>query len=773
MSAQLPHHFPHGAAVEDLLRFTELVFGYCEGQVAVRMLRETGTPDAPPRSLFLSANGDLQGKIAAQVIPAAKDTRGLYVVPCTVKDPGNARADNLFQTCVIPCDLDHGDIAAKQAHLERHLGPASMVVLSGGRTEQGQSKRHLYWRLNEACRGTDLDKVVEMRLRIIAAVAADRAFEKLTQPIRVAGSIHGKNGKQTPVQIEAVRAREYDLDELLEAAMLMPLLPGLTPSNATPQPNRPMVSFEERQTRQVRAGGADVENRYEAISGTIGHWIRQVRLGNVTLEDSKQAVADYNVAMVVPPWEADRIAREFDALLALDRDNYADIWRHDGRSENSSGALIAAPDHSEDALAEAFVAQHGADWRYVAPWGSWFHWTGTHWEVDETQQVQDEIRGICRMGARDLKPGEACRIASARTIKAVARIASSDRRVALGTSEWDTHPDLLNTPAGTINLETGEIVAARREHHLTQITGASPGPTAPAWMVFLGQITGGDRELMDYLARVCGYWMTGDTSEQAFFFFHGDGSNGKSVFIRTIASALGSYAATAALDTFTVGRTNSHPTDLAGLRGKRLVTVTETEQGRFWAESRIKTITGGEPIRARLLYRDFFEFLPSFKLVVVGNHRPQLTSVGPAMRRRLQMVPFAVTIPEDRRDRTMAERLERELDGVLGWILAGYKDWKQKGLAPPDSVVRASEDYFSDEDLIGQWIGEQCVVGARCSAPAKVLYDSWSTWADGNGVERGSKKLFGEALRSRNFVSKHTRAGSLWLGLSLRRTAGV
>ena len=617
----------------------------------------------------------------------------------------------------------------------------------------------------------ELEKVIRTRSCIVAAVAADKAFERLTQPIRIAGSIHGKNGLRSPVRIEATSNVEYDLDEFLDAATTMPSLPGLPSKNPSNQPDARRVTFGQRQIRRVHAGGTDIENRFEAVSGTIGHWVRQARIGNVSVDEARASVADYNVAMVVPPWSKERLAREFEALLARDRKNYAAEWKK-SRSAEATQSDQTAPEHSEDAIAVRFVAQHGNDWRFVAAWNRWLKWTGTHWVPDDTQQVQDLVRSVCRQSCLDLKPAEARRIASARTINAVRGIASTDRSVAVGVDVWDSHPGILNTPGGTIDLETGEISAAKRDHYLTQITAASAGSVPAIWVDFLDQITGGDPALLAYLARVCGYCLTGETSEQAFFFFHGDGGNGKSVFIQTIAKALGSYAATAPLDTFTVNRNNAHPTDLAGLRGKRLVTITETEQGRSWAESRIKSITGGDPIRARFMHRDFFEFLPSFKLIVVGNHRPQLTSVGAAMRRRLQLVPFAITVPENERDKNLANKLENNLDGILAWILDGYHDWRSQGLSPPDSVIRASEDYFHDEDLVGQWIQEQCVTGANRSATSRSLFENWSRWAGAQGVERGSTKLFGEALRSRNFVPKHSRTGNLWHGLALRCRAG-
>ncbi|SMX37443.1 phage/plasmid primase, P4 family [Maliponia aquimaris] len=777
MTAPFTGPEPDHQHLRDLQIHLTMLFGYCEGFVAVRMLRETGTGDAKPQSRYLPVDSGLYDSLRDLVGPAARDQRGLYVVPCTVRAPGSAKAGDIFETCAIPVDLDKGNVEAKRKHLEHHLGLATEVVTSGGRTPEGQAKLHLYWRLTEACSGAELEKVVEIRQLMIAAVDADASFQKLTQPIRVPGSIHGKNGVRTWVAIETSTGWEYDLDEMLEDARRMPRMPGLPPHIDTGKPWGTGPTVEELQKSRVRAGYEDDLSRYEALSKVIGHWVRLARLGQCSVEEAWAAVVDYNQACIVPPWPSERLKREFDALLGLDQRNHRADWDQRQASdeetgdENKGGAEAARaepPAGSEDALAGSFVEEFGPQWRYVAPWGKWLHWDGRTWSTDETQSVVHQIRGVVRKETVGLKPRDAQKLATNRTFRAVERIASSDRRIASRPSDWDAHDALLNTPSGVIDLQTGEILPHDPSLLLTQATGASPGGQCPTWMRFIDEITGGDAALAAYLARICGYCLTGDTGEQVFFFFHGAGANGKSVFLQTVSRTLGSYAATAPLDSFMIGRGTSHPTDIAGLRGKRLVTVSETEPGRAWAESRIKTITGGDPIRARFLYQDFFEFVPTFKLIVAGNHRPQLTGVGEAMRRRLHLVPFDITIPPDRRDKQLAHRLETELGGVLSWMIAGYHEWQQKGLDAPQRILEASRSYFADEDLVGQWIDEELDIGEDHTATAKALFASWGAWAEANGTDRGSQKTLGEALRSRGFENGRSRAGWFWRGLAVR-----
>ena len=187
-------------------------------------------------------------------------------------------------------------------------------------------------------------------------------------------------------------------------------------------------------------------------------------------------------------------------------------------------------------------------------------------------------------------------MASKLTVAAVERLIQSDRRHAAIAEQWDADLWLLNTPAGTVDLRTGEMCEHKREHYITMLTAAGPGDNCWLWVRFLERITDGDTELQSFLQRVIGYCLTGSTREHALFFMFGTGANGKSVFLSTIAALLSDYAKTAPVSIFTASNTEQHPTDLAGLRGARFVTAIETEDGRWWAEARIKSLTGGDEI---------------------------------------------------------------------------------------------------------------------------------------------------------------------------------
>jgi putative DNA primase/helicase len=267
------------------------------------------------------------------------------------------------------------------------------------------------------------------------------------------------------------------------------------------------------------------------------------------------------------------------------------------------------------------------------------------------------------------------------------------------------------------------------------------------WLKFLARVTDGDRALQDYIQRLLGYALTGLTIEHALFFLYGTGANGKSVLMSTVAGILGSYHQTAPIETFTASTTDRHPTELAGLRAARLVTAVETEEGRRWAESKIKMLTGGDKISARFMRQDFFEFTPQFKLVIAGNHKPGLRSVDEAIRRRFNLLPFTVTIPSDQRDLTLAEKLRDEWPGILQWMIDGCIEWQEHKLAPPESVSTATAAYLESEDAIAAWIDDCADRDPNAWESSNSLFASWMTRANKTGEYVGSQKRFVQALR--------------------------
>jgi putative DNA primase/helicase len=212
---------------------------------------------------------------------------------------------------------------------------------------------------------------------------------------------------------------------------------------------------------------------------------------------------------------------------------------------------------------------------------------------------------------------------------------------------------------------------------------------------------------------------------------------------------LGDYHRTAPIETFIASFNERHPTDLAGLHGARLVSAIETEEGRRWDESKLKALTGGDPVSARFMRQDFFEYVPQFKLIIAGNHRPALRSVDEAIRRRLYLIPWNIVIQPAERDKTLGEKLRKEWPGILAWAVQGCMRWQRHGLAPPMAVTNATEAYMDAENAFANWLDEYCELDANAWEKTQTLFAGWKTYCDKTGEYLGNMKRFAQTLELR------------------------
>jgi len=418
-----------------------------------------------------------------------------------------------------------------------------------------------------------------------------------------------------------------------------------------------------------------------------------------------------------------------------------------------SGELSPA---AEESLALAYAERHTHELRYVAAWGRWMRYDGTRWDIDDTLHAFDRARTICREVAVDCDNAKvATAIASAKTVAAVERLAKADRRLAATADQWDTCPWSLHEDCTTIDLRTGIARDCAATDYITKKAACAAAPNGtphPLWTAFLDRITASNVELQAFLQRYCGYATTGITSEHKFVFAYGTGANGKSTFINTIAAIFGDYATIADMGTFIATSSERHPTDLAKLRGARLVVAQETQKGRRWDETKIKALTGGDKITARFMRQDFFDFIPTFKLFIAGNHKPRLRTIDEAMRRRLLLVPFVVQIPPTERDLNLLHKLEPERPAILRWCINGCLEWQRMGLAPPAIVQDATAAYFADQDTLQQWLDECTEDGGPVAfTRSAALFASWKTWCEERNWKAGSAMALSETLVDRGF----------------------
>ena len=437
--------------------------------------------------------------------------------------------------------------------------------------------------------------------------------------------------------------------------------------------------------------------------------------------------------------------------------------------EVTNGHTILPPRFSDDALAAAFSARHDGQVLYVPAWCAWLRWNGVKWAKDDVLAVYDAARIICREIATDAaeqKGGDSVAkgITSAGTVSAVERLARSDPRHARAADAFDADSWLLNTPGGVVDLRSGHMRPHQPGDMLTKVAGATPGGSCRRWLRFLLQITQGNRKLVRYLQRFIGYTLTGEITEHAFLFCYGPGGNGKGVLFSIIAAILGDYATTAMHDVFMVSRNDQHPTNLAALRGARMVAVTETEEGRQWAEARVKAITGGDKISARVMRGDPFEFTPVCKLWFSGNHKPPLRNPDAAMRRRMNLVPF--TFVPAKPDTGLVDALRAELPGILAWAIQGCLDWQEIGLQPPPIVTKATDEYFEAQDSLAEWLADRCERRPGAEATSRALFLDWKRWIEARGEDAGSEKRFSESMQ-RHAAKRKTNKCAVFDGLRL------
>jgi putative DNA primase/helicase len=323
----------------------------------------------------------------------------------------------------------------------------------------------------------------------------------------------------------------------------------------------------------------------------------------------------------------------------------------------------------------------------------------------------------------------------------------------------------------TIDLSTGIARPSHPRDYITKIAAvaaADPGTPHPLWDAFLARVTDNNSELIGFLQRFLGYCMTGETSEHVLLFLYGTGANGKSVFVNTIFKIFGDYAVVAPMELFMASKHERHPTEIAKLRGARLVVAQETEKGRHWDATKIKSLTSDDQLTGRFMRQDFFDFTPTHKLIITGNHKPSLRSVDEAIRRRFLLVPFIVKIPTDERDPDLARKLEAEWPAILRWVIEGSLEWCRIGLRVPAIVRDATDTYFDDQDTIGLWLEERTERDPRAFTRTAELFKDWKFWCEQGNHYVGTEQAFSNDLTDHGFERARKKYGRGFSGIALR-----
>jgi len=462
--------------------------------------------------------------------------------------------------------------------------------------------------------------------------------------------------------------------------------------------------------------------------------------------------------------------------------------------------------------AERFVKRHGKDFLFVSEWG-WLAWDGRRWNASEAdailaRAVHETIRAILQeadalAGTRDdvvIDPvkrvfvsdklrGWCLASQSSAHIMAVARLAQS--YLSAKSSDFDADPMAFNVLNGTLRFEKkkeGDYVTFhkhRREDRMTKLAPVEYDPEAgaPVYDGFLARVQPDDK-MRRHLHAWGGLSLTA-LQVARLAFWYGTGRNGKSTLVDAWAHVLGDYSQTIPIESFLDSgrsrRGGEASPDIASLPGVRCLRTSEPEKGAKLAENLVKLVTGGEPLRARHLNRDFFEFRPSFKLTMQGNYRPEVRGTDEGIWARILLVPWTVMVPAEERDTALPEKLKREASGILNRLLDGLRDYLDSGLSPPDEVLAATADYRDDSDPIGRFLKE-CTI--RVDPPpvdrpqdevrtgGADIYRLYVAWAKAYGEKPWGTKTFSRALQDHG-VQRIKNSGMFYRHILLTKTTDV
>jgi putative DNA primase/helicase len=435
--------------------------------------------------------------------------------------------------------------------------------------------------------------------------------------------------------------------------------------------------------------------------------------------------------------------------------------------------------------AHRFADKYGEKIKYNYDNKVFMIWDGNKWVPDVQQTVRNMVEIVIQEMKQDALTEEDQLLQKAK-IKNVQHAFSTRGKDAMlreamhlysipcSNNDFDNNKKMINTLGGIIDLSKGVVMQHSKDFMVSKIAPFSISTKEPKlWLKFLNEIFNGDQDLIRFVQKAIGYTLTGSIKEQCMFICYGDGANGKSVFLDVISTMLGDYASNAQVETLLYRKNQGGGTsDLARLKGARMVTTSEPNEGSKFNEGLIKQLTGGDKITARFLYGKEFEFRPEFKLWLATNYKPVIRGTDQGIWRRIRLIPFEMHLPKDKQDKDMTSKLLKEIPEILNWAMQGCKLWLKEGLESPETIENATQDYRNEMDLITTFIDQNCQEVPNWETSVGEVYNEYSEWA-----KRGNEYLmpltrFGKEM-SKRFEKKRKSSGIVYVGLRLNKDDGT
>ena len=715
------------------------------------------------------------------------------VHPATIRKGENERAkitDIAATNCVF-AEFDAKDLGGKDTAWQhvQNLGLSPSVTIDSG------GGYHCYWLLREPFELTtdeDRDRARDLQARWVTHVGGDPGTKDLARVLRVPGTVNHKleYGPDFPM-VRIVSANLHHLYDLDKLEALLPARPKM--------PTRIPASRNFTRADDIAAAARNLErvatwrcDRYQPWT-EVGMALSE--LGDIGLamwRGWSQQSGKYKPGDCNAKWGTFKPGSGI-TLASLAH------WASEDDPQPRTRTTIAAkpPEARQEPKqppepfyltdvgnGERLVRRHGQDLRYCKRWGQWLAWNKQRWAEDDTDAVTrlaketvtamfSEAAQIPNDDRRAALAKHAIKSQAAYRIRAMLSMAESEEPVIARPADFDQDPWLFNVQNGTVDLHTGKLVPHQRENMITKLAPVEYDPDAkcPLWAAFLDRIMDSNQELIDFLQRAVGYALTGETSERCLFIEHGTGDNGKTVFLETLAALSGEYCKETPVSTLMIKRGDSIPNDLAALKSARIVTAAESEEGQRLAESQVKHMTGGDRISARFLHAEWFDFRPQFKIWLATNHKPRIRGTDNAIWRRIRLIPFEVTIPEDEQDKHLARKLVGELPGILNWAIEGCLEWQRGGLKEPTAIGEATQRYRDEMGHLTHFLDECCAINKQARAQAGPLYQAYREWCEKSGQkETLTNNRFSSGLLERGFAKDTKRRHVYYQGLELTYT---
>lgn len=706
---------------------------------------------------------------------------------------GHRSEANIKRVRGIHADMDDVTPAQIEA-LVRVLEPSIIVQSSS------QNRCQLYWQLED---GEELskDEAKSINQCLVQQYGADPAAVDVSRLLRLPGFKHMKyraDGR-TPTVTLIGAGRTYTAGEIRTA---FPPAKGATQNpKAPPSSNTPGVLNQILIPANLGAIVEAVSVKYPSL--WCGEWQSAIRpSGEIGYSSKSEAdlalcghIARSCVYQGLPESElADAVETVF-CSSALGADNK---WqsRGDYRERTISKAIaslstsrylipvstLQLESYGDIRNAKAFAQSSRGQFLFVATRESWLKWQQEQWHLCEKEEHVAAAKDVCNQilnaataafrenqetGKRLLQ--DAMTAHNLPRIMAMLKLAVSEPEMATTDKELDSDPYKLGVGNGVVDLRSGLLYFNQPEFKVTRYCNADFVEDAPCprWIAFLNQIFQEDEETIESVQRLLGYTLTGLVTQEVLVICYGHGSNGKSVFSNVIHNIFGGYATTSPPSLLTARKADdtSPRNDLAALAGARYVSINELQAGDRLDEQVVKMLAGREPISARFLHREYFEYMPNFTAWLRTNHKPIITGGDDGIWRRLVVLAFRRKFDDDEKDPDLECKLLEERDGILQWMLEGTSKYLKDGLKLSPRIRQENAVYRKDSDLIGEFLDDVMEVDSAAKINQQTAYEEWQTWCKDNGFRVSSKKSFTQRLAERGYPEGKSGGARFYVSL--------